>query len=110
MEALFWWKEEDDEWHLYVVSPLVHEEGPLSAFRKIRHALQNANAPEDVRALLERAEVLSPKEGLITVIEAGSAGTPPLNRVLIRESLGDGLYVEGAYFYHFAPRSFMVRS
>ena len=110
MEALFWWKEEDDKWHLYVVSPLVHEEGPLSAFRKMRQALQDAKAPEEVRELLERAEVMSPSEGLVTVIETGSPVKPPLNKVLIRESLGAGLYVEGAYFYHFAPQTFMVRS
>jgi hypothetical protein len=106
VEAALWWKK-NDEWRLIIATPLVHEQGRIVTVRKMRQALLEQNAPQNVRDLLERADVLSPSEsGVITIVEIGSYGRPPLNRLIDREGV-NALWVEGAYIYQFAPKTFI---
>ena len=104
IEAAFWWHA-DDEWRFVVATPIVHEEGRMPAHRKIRAAIGGDKAPESWLRILDRLDVRSPSEGLMTVLDVGSLGKVPLGRRIVRESVR-GVYVEGAYFYHFAPKTF----
>ena len=61
----------------------------------------------DFQSILDRLDVLSPSEGLITVLHIGSARSVPLNRKVRDEGVGSTL-VEEAYFYVFAPRTFIA--
>jgi len=106
VEACFWWTE-GEECRLHIATPLAHEQGLLHIFRLGRQVLQEQGAPEDVKELFERTKFVSPSYSLIRVLDSGSGGKPPLNRWLDREGLG-GVYVEGAYFYYFEPRTFMA--
>jgi hypothetical protein len=60
---------------------------------------------QEFRSLLDRLDVLSPSESLITVLDIGSEREVPLHRRIVREAVRS-VYVEGAYFYLFAPRTF----
>jgi len=104
IEAAFWWQE-DEEWRFVVATPIVHEEGRLPAHRQIRRAIDSDNVSGDCLGVLDRLDVLSPSEGLITVLDIGLLGEVPLGRLIVGESVR-GVYVEGAYFYHFAPKTF----
>ena len=105
IEAAFWWQE-DEEWRFVVATPIVHEEGRLAVHRKIRRAIEGDKVPGECSDILDRLDVLSPREGLITVLDIGSLGEVPLSRLIVAESVR-GVYVEGAYFYHFAPKMFL---
>src|ERR1700730_15000498 len=82
VEAAFWWRE-DEEWRFVVATPIVHEEGRLAAHRRIRAALDVEEARGDLK-ILDRLDVLSPSEGLITVLDAGAQGQVPLGRLIAR--------------------------
>ena len=101
-EAAFWWQEED-EWRFIVATPLVHERGRLVTYEKIQKAL-GARANE-FESILSRLDVLSPSEGVMTVLDVGSLGKIPLHRQILDEGVR-GVYVRGAYFYYFAPHTF----
>ena len=103
VEAAFWWQEEDD-WRFVVATPVVHEEGRLAAHKKIREAV-GPDGLLQFSSLLDRLDVVSPSEGLITVLDIGSLKGVPLRRPIVREAVR-GVYVEGAYFYLFAPKTF----
>jgi hypothetical protein len=106
VEAAFWWKEED-EWRFVVATPLVHERGRLVAYEKIQEVV-GAKANE-FQSILTRLDVLSPSEGVITVLDVGSLGHIPRNRQILDEAV-QGVYVHGAYFYYFAPHTFAPAS
>jgi hypothetical protein len=103
VEAAFWWQE-DGEWRFVVATPVVHEEGRLAAHKKITEAV-GPDRLQEFRSLLDRLDVLSPSESLITVLDIGSEREVPLHRRIVREAVRS-VYVEGAYFYLFAPRTF----
>jgi len=105
IEAAFWW-EEDHEWRFVVSTPIVHEAGRLAAYREISKAIGGDAASGIHKAILDRLDVLSPSEGLITVIDVGSEAGVPLGRLIDREGVR-GVYVEGAYFYLFAPKTYV---
>jgi hypothetical protein len=106
IEAALWWKGRG-EWQLIIATPLVHEQGRIATVRRIRQILSERGASQAVRDLLERADVLSPSEsGVINIVQVGSYGQPPLYRLIDREGV-NALWVEGAYIYHFAPKSFI---
>ena len=101
-EAAFWWQEEN-EWRFIVATPVVHERGRLVAHRKIREAL--GPKATEFETILTRLDVLTPSEGVITVLDIGSLGQIPLNRQILDEGVR-GVYVHGAYFYYFKPHTF----
>jgi hypothetical protein len=103
LEAAFWWREEE-EWRFVIATPIVHEEGRLPAHRRIREALE-ADATRGDLKILDRLDVLSPSEELITVLDVGSQGQVPLRRLIVRENVRS-VYVDGGYFYQFAPKTF----
>jgi len=105
IEAAFWWQE-DEEWRFVVATPIVHEEGRLAAHKKIRRAIEGNKVSGEYLSILDRLDVLTPSEGLITVLDTGLLGEVPLGRLIVGESIR-GVYVEGAYFYHFAPKTFI---
>ncbi|MBI3680070.1 MAG: hypothetical protein HY235_06700 [Acidobacteria bacterium] len=102
LEAAFWWQEED-EWRFIVATPVVHKRGRLVAYKKIQEVV-GAKANE-FQPILTRLDVLSPSEGVMTVLDIGSLGQIPLNRQILDEGVR-GVYVHGAYFYYFAPHTF----
>ena len=105
IEAAFWWLD-DDEWRFVVATPIVHEKGRLPVHRKIRRALEDDKVPGEYLGILDRLDMLSPSEGLITNLDVDSLGDVRLGRLILGEGVR-GIYVEGAYFYHFAPKTFI---
>jgi hypothetical protein len=79
----------------------------MVAYERIRTAL-GSRLPE-FRTVLSRLDVLTPGEGVISVLDVGSHGNIPKNRLIVHEGVGSG-YVEGAYFYYFAPHTFATAS
>ena len=103
VEAAFWWLE-DDEWRFIVATPVVHERGRLVTHEMIRKAV--GGKTKEFQSILSRLDVLSPSEGVITVLDIGSHEKTPLNRRVVDEAL-HGAYVHGAYFYYFAPHTYI---
>lgn len=100
VEAAFWWMD-DDTWRLVLVTPLVHEQGPLRVYSRVRDVVESAASVP--RELFHRIEVVSPSAGVVTMLDLVGK-TPPLDRLVIDESI-NGVYVAGAYFYKFQPKS-----
>jgi hypothetical protein len=104
IEAAFWWME-DDTWSLVLATPLVHEQGPLSVYSRIRDTIESTGGlPSD---LWDRIAVFSSSSGMITAFDG--EGQIPLGRLILNESI-KGAYVAGAYFYKFQPKTFAKAS
>jgi hypothetical protein len=104
IEAAFWLME-DDKWRLVLVTPLVHEQGPLSVYSRVLDVIEST--AERPRELWERIEVVSPTSGTLTSFDGD--GKVPLDRLILNESV-KGAYVAGAYFYKFEPKTFAKAS
>ena len=106
IEAAFWWKE-DDNWKLILATPLVYEQGPISVYSRIREIIVSEK-PVD-RKLFEKIRVVSPSAGVVTLLAFAGEGPLPRGRLIQSESVR-GIYVEGAYFYKFEPKTFAKAS
>ncbi len=78
VEAAFWWME-DDTWRLLLVTPLVHEQGPLFVYSRVRDVIESLT--ELPRELFHRIEVVSPSAGVVTVLDVGGRGNIPMGRL-----------------------------
>jgi hypothetical protein len=104
VEAVFWWLE-NDSWKLLLVTPLVHEQGPRVVYSRLLDIIESkADLPLD---LFDRVAVFSPNSGMITAFEG--EGQIPLGRLILNESI-KSVYVAGAYFYKFQPKTFAKAS
>jgi hypothetical protein len=106
VEAAFWWME-DNEWRLFLATPLVHERGPLFVDSLVRDIIESRT--EVPRELFDRVEVVSPSSGVITVLYLGGADKIPLGRLILSQSI-NSVYIAGAYFYKFQPKTFAKAS
>jgi hypothetical protein len=104
VEAAFWWME-DDTWSLVLATPLVHEQGPLSVYSRIRDVIESTAALS--RDLFDRVSVVSTRSGMITAFDGD--GQIPMGRLILNESI-KSVYVAGAYFYKFQPKTFAKAS
>ncbi len=106
VEAAFWWME-DDTWKLFLVTPLVHEQGSRFVYSRVLDIIESgADLPRD---LFDRIRVFSPSAGVVTVLDLGGKGQIPLGRLILNESI-NSVYVAGAYFYKFEPKTFAKAS
>ena len=100
-EVVAWWYDLNrEEWEYVVATPVVHEQGRIPAARAIREA-----AGDDLAYLLEYLHTMSPSESRITVLDIAAQGKVPIGKLLIGRAI-QGMYIPGAYFYQFEPRSF----
>jgi hypothetical protein len=104
VEAAFWWMEEDT-WSLVLATPLVHEQGPLSGYSRIRDVIESTAALS--RDLFDRVNVVSTRSGMIAAFDG--EGQIPLSRLILHESIKN-VYVAGVYFYKFQPETFAKAS
>jgi hypothetical protein len=106
VEAAFWWMD-DDTWKLFLVTPLVHEEGPRFVYSRVLDVIESRTTglPPD---FFDRISVFSPSAGVVTMLDLAGK-TPPLDRLILNESI-NGVYVAGAYFYKFQPKTFAKAS
>jgi hypothetical protein len=84
LEAAFWWLDES-RWRFIVATPVVHERGRIAAITEIEHAV--GDQLNRFKPILDRLRVLTPSEGIITVLDIGSLGRVPLDRVVEEESV-----------------------
>ncbi|MBI3680774.1 MAG: hypothetical protein HY235_10285 [Acidobacteria bacterium] len=106
IEAAFWWLE-DNRWKLILATPRVHEQGPRLVYSDILDVIESTT--DLPRNLFERIEAVSPSAGVVTMFDLGADRTLPLGRFVVSESIRS-VYVEGAYFYKFQPRTFAKAS
>jgi hypothetical protein len=99
LEAAFWLME-DDTWRLFLVTPLVHEQGPRFVHSRVLDFIESTpDLPED---LFDRVRVVSPNSRMITSFDGD--GQVSLDRLILNESV-KRVYVAGAYFYKFEPKA-----
>jgi hypothetical protein len=106
VEAAFWWME-DSEWRLVLATPLVHERGPLFVDSRVRDVIESTAKVS--RELFDRVQVVSPNSGVIPVLDLGGVEKIPLGRLILKESI-NSVYIAGAYFYKFQPKTFAKAS
>ena len=104
LEAAFWWQE-DGEWRFKVATPIVPKRGRIPAYAKIREAMGAKAKAKEFQTIFSRLDVLSPNEDVISYLDGGSRNDVPLHRRVFSERVNRGAYVDGAYFYYFAPHS-----
>lgn len=108
LEAAFWNLDElTGEWRLVMATPLVHKEGRLVAYDKLRRLGSVLGFEQDLSRLIRDIDLVSPSEGVITAFDIGSEGRIPVDRWILKEFVG-GVWVAGAYVYLFEPRTFMT--
>jgi hypothetical protein len=106
VEAAFWWMD-DDTWKLYLVTPLVHDQGPRFVFSRVLDVIEStADLDPD---LFDRIAVFSPSAGVVTMLSLGGEEHIPKGRLVLNESV-NSVYVAGAYFYKFQPKTFAKAS
>jgi hypothetical protein len=73
VQAAFWWMD-DDTWRLVLVTPPVHEQGPLSVYSRVRDVIESsASVPHE---LSHRIEVVSPSAGVVTMLDLAGKTSP----------------------------------
>jgi hypothetical protein len=58
------------------------------------------------KAILDSTAVLTPSEGVMMALDVGTSRRIPFGRLVSREVV-NGIYVDGAYFYLFAPKTYI---
>lgn len=109
IDAAFWaWPTEDQQWYLYLSSPLVDREGPLAGYTKVQEVLRTMNdsliSSLDIK-VLGTADPIT--QAVIQVLEprvpTGSFAVPIPHRHRGMTSIGKrslgGLEIDGARIY-----------
>jgi hypothetical protein len=97
-----WLKEtENDQWYLYLVTPLVSKDGATKgAYRRVNHVLGQMTELSNIRWL--EIKVIAPTDPVAQAILDVRGRYPGKRTVAFRGSQLGGVHVEGAYIYSFA--------
>jgi len=90
---------ESEEWRFTIATPLVDELGPLSAYKKVRKALQKAGVEDEFP--LMRIYLRSPKDRVLRLLQKESRALGNLGHEdyrLVNAAI-EGSFVEEAYLY-----------
>lgn len=92
------WLYADESWRLVLATPLVDDEGPLPAYRRIQQALAKFGTADVVP--LNRIQVISVRDPLIRAVKQ-VVHVPRTSRSPTRytRNVVNGILVEDAYIY-----------
>jgi hypothetical protein len=97
VEAAFWfYREESEEWRLYIATPAVKRDGPRAAYKKILEVLRNRN----IRAIdLSKISVVDVTDGLVTVLRLAVNTGPGITDINFNGNYVNGVYIRAAHIY-----------
>lgn len=97
VRAAFWfYREESEEWRLYIATPLVKEKGPREAYARILEVLKKS-AIHSVD--LSHISVIDPTDGLVTVLSLVIDTGPGLADMSFNGNSINGVYIRAAHIY-----------
>jgi hypothetical protein len=97
VRAAFWfYREESEEWRMYIATPLVKEQGPREAYSRILNALRK-NSIHSID--LSNISVIDPTDGLATVLSLAIANGPHINEISFNGDTVNGVYIRAAHIY-----------
>jgi hypothetical protein len=102
VQAAFWYyREEAEEWRLYIATPLVEELGPREVYSRILATLKN-NCIKSID--LSKISVVDPTDGLVTVLRLAVNTGPGITDISFNGNSINGVYVRAAHIYRMNVR------
>ena len=93
----FWlYREEAEEWRLYIAMPHVKEQDPRKAYSRVLKVL-NENKISSIR--LSQVSVIDPTDGLVTVLSLAFNTGPGITDMNVVGNAVNGVYVRAAHIY-----------
>jgi len=97
VKAAFWfYREESEEWRLYIATPLIKERGHREAYAKVLAELKK-NHIDSID--LSKISVIDPSDGLVTVLSLAIATGPAITDISFNGNSVNGVYIRAAHIY-----------
>ena len=102
VKAAFWlYREEGEEWRLYIATPLVKECGPREAYVRVLQVLKTSKISS---IGLSQISVIDPSDGLVTVLSFAINTGPGITGVQFVGNTVNGVYIRAAHIYRMNVR------
>jgi len=97
VQAAFWfYREESEEWRLYIATPLVAKMGPREAYSKVLDVLKKKR----IQGIdLSRVSVVDVTDGLVTVLGYAVKTDPGISDIDFNGNSVNGVYIRAAHIY-----------
>jgi hypothetical protein len=97
VRAAFWfYREESEEWRLYIATPLVKQVGPRAAYSKILEVLKKKNI-QDID--LSNVTVVDVTDGLVTILRYAVHTGREISDIAFNGNSVNGVYIRAAHIY-----------
>lgn len=101
--ALWWFESESKTWQLLVASPLLSDEGPNKAYKRIQDVLAKMAKDKQPFLELEYIRLVKTDDPRITTLRKMYKTKPKcVSGVSVTASAIDGLYIDDAFIYRSA--------
>jgi hypothetical protein len=97
VQAAFWfYREESEEWRLYIATPVVAQLGPREAYSRVLDVLKK----KQIESIgLSKVSVIDVTDGLVTVLRYAVTTGPGISDVELNGNSVNGVYIRAAHIY-----------
>ena len=97
VQAAFWfYREESEEWRLYIATPRVAQLGPRAAYAKVLDVLKNTG----IQGIdLSRVSVVDVTDGLVTILGFAVKTNSGIVDIDFNGNSVNGVYIRAAHIY-----------
>ncbi len=101
VQAAFWfYREESEEWRLYIATPLVAQLGPREAYSRVLDVLKK----KQIQGIdLSRVSVIDVTDGLVTLLRYAVTTGPGISNIDFNGNSVNGVYIRAAHIYRVCP-------
>ena len=102
VKAAFWfYREEAEEWRLYIATPWVKEHGPREVYSRVLRVLKESKISS---IDLSEISVIDPTDGLVTVLSLAFNTGPGITDIKCVGNTVNGIYIRAAHIYRMNVR------
>ena len=101
VKAAFWlFREESEEWRLYLATPLVGVQGPRAAYAKVLQELKKLDNP---RIAVTSVSVIDPSDELVQLLSVAIRTGDGISGISFLRNTINGVYIPAAHIYRMNP-------
>ena len=102
VKAAFWlYREEAEEWRLYIATPLVKEYGPREVYVRVLKVLKESKTSS---IGLSQISVIDPSDALVTILSFAFNTGPGIKDIKVFGNTVNGVYIRAAHIYRMNVR------